>query len=99
MSIERFTQEALAPLIGESISVCDTTTGKELTTLSVEQVTAGQYETEEFSSLSVILKGTPDKHLPQNTYILKHSTFGEVELFIVPNAVDVYQIIVSRKKA
>jgi hypothetical protein len=97
MSLEQFTREVLEPLMGQSICVCDKESGETLSELQIEKITDA--ESGGFDSLSVILKGHPEVQLPQNTYIFKSEVFDEVELFMVPNSVDSYQIIVSRKKA
>ncbi|SHO57841.1 DUF6916 family protein [Vibrio quintilis] len=97
MSFDQFTKEVLEPFTGKSICVCDKESGATLSELQIEKVT--ETESGEFDSLSVILKGNPEVQLPQNTYTFKSEAFDEVELFMVPNSVDSYQIIVSRKKS
>jgi Domain of unknown function (DUF6916) len=37
---------------------------------------------------SIILRGPRDRRLPQKIYTVRHATLGEMEIFLVPVAVD-----------
>lgn len=96
--MEQLTKAIVEPLKGQTLEVCDLESGNKVTDLTIDDVVSGKGDSDEFESFSVEVSGLEYDHCPDNTYLCKHSAFGEVPLFITAYAEGKYQIIVSTKK-
>ncbi|KZN29826.1 DUF6916 family protein [Pseudoalteromonas luteoviolacea] len=96
--MEKVTQELMHSLVGEEVNVFSLQNEQQVGKLEIRKVEKGRIDTEEFSSFSISLIGDPKNQLPQDTYLFKHSAFGEYPMFMSIHDVDKYQIIISRKR-
>ncbi len=92
----KFEFNVLETLIGEKVQVFSTDDNVLLTELTVVNVERGQSHGKRFDSFNVDLDGVAEEHCPADNYTFQHPTFGSETLYISPNAIDQYQICVSR---
>ncbi|KZN63864.1 DUF6916 family protein [Pseudoalteromonas luteoviolacea] len=96
--MEIVTQELMHSLVGEEVDVFSLQNEQQVGKLAISKVENGRIDTDEFSSFSISLRGDPHNQLPQDTYLFKHSAFGEYSMFMSIYDCDKYQIIISRKR-
>lgn len=80
-------------IVGQPLTVCHPDTGLELAILTLNKVLVNHQAPAHYDAFSLILAGDQDRHLFQGTYLFKHVDFGEAVLFMTPNAIDHYQIV------
>ncbi|MGR5287669.1 DUF6916 family protein [Vibrio maritimus] len=92
----KFEFTVLKTIIGEKVQVLSADGHAVLTELTVVNVERGQSHGKRFDSFNVDLDGVAEEHCPADNYIFQHPKFGSETLYISPNAIDQYQICVSR---
>ncbi|ESP91184.1 MULTISPECIES: DUF6916 family protein [Pseudoalteromonas] len=96
--MEIVTQDLMHALIGQKVEVHSEDGERLLSQLEVSDVAQGKIDTEEYHSFSISLKGDTNNQLPQDSYLFKHSAFGEYKMFMSIYDHDKYQIVISRRR-
>jgi hypothetical protein len=94
--IEKFNFDTLIQLVDQSIRLKDGSNNS--VELKVDKVSLPKVPDVGYDAFSVDLISDAAVHCPSGNYVFCHDSFGEVQLFMSPYAVDKYQIVVARKK-
>ncbi|AJQ93336.1 DUF6916 family protein [Gynuella sunshinyii] len=96
--MQDFNYQNLSPLVGQTVEVSDPENNQKLTQLTIKGVSLKAPNGEEYEAFSVLLKGDEDFHLPQNNYSFAVPGLGEQTLFMSPNSLDEYEIVICRSR-
>jgi hypothetical protein len=89
--LEGLTIDDFRPLQGERFRI--SLDGAEPFEVELVEVTEIPREPGGRAPFSLVFKGGPNPPLPQQIYRVEHEKLGELEIFLVPIAVDQYQAI------
>jgi hypothetical protein len=89
--LEDLTIDAFRPLQGERFRIAPD--GADAFEVELVEVTEIPGDAESRAPFSLVLQGGPNPPLEQRIYRVEHEKLGEVDIFLVPIAVDQYQAI------
>ena len=91
--LEKLTVDDFRPLEGERFRVApDDADAFEVELVEVTEIPR---EPGGRAPFSLVFQGGPNPPLPQRIYRIEHEKLGELEIFLVPIAVDRYQAVFS----
>jgi hypothetical protein len=89
--LEKLTVDDFRPLQGERLRVAPD--GAEAFDVELVEVTEIPREPGGRAPFSLVFRGGPNPPLPQRIYRVEHEKLGELDIFLVPIAVDQYQAV------
>lgn len=90
------TYDTCQPLVGKALDVCQPDSRENLSRMTVTDVRHRAPNGKDYEAFAILLRGDPETHLPQGSYLIKHPDLGESTLFMTPNSIDEYEIVICR---